>query len=370
MSRALIIGGGFAGLAAAEMLRGRADVLLLDCKPTHDFLPLLPDVIGERADPDLLTCELPAICGKLGVAFRNERVTSVRLDSQKVRTDRSEFDYDYLIIASGSRTTFYGQAEIRQRAYKVDDVADARALLDALRREPRATCVVVGGAYTGLEVATNLWAYFRRHGAERRVIVCELQDRLLPAIRREFQRYAAENIERLGIDVRLETTVAEIDGDRVGLSSGDRVEGAVVIWAAGVEAADFVRALDVPKDKKGRLEVDRCLRLDGRAFAAGDSAYFAHGRPPLRMSVQFALGQGARAARNILRLERGRPPKPFRPFDPGYVIPMANNRSCGRILGVNTYGRLPTLAHYFMCIVRSRGLRRRLAMIADLRRIL
>lgn len=370
MSRVVVIGGGFAGLAAAETLRGKLDVLLIDSKPTHDFLPMLPDVIGERADPDLLVYDLADLCRRLGAGFRLDPVTSVDLTERRVVTGTGEADYDYLVIASGSRTTFYGQNAIRERARKLDDVADARTIADMVRKDDREAYVVVGGAYTGIEVATNLRAFFDKHPPDRRVVVCELQDRLVPALPERFQRYVTENVKRLGIELRLKDTVDEIDDGTVRLASGERIDHAAVIWSAGVRTPDFVQDLDVPKSKQGRLEVDRCLRLDDRAFAAGDSALFVHGGGPLRMSIQFALSQGARAAKNILRIDKGKPPEPFRPHDPGYIIPMANNRSCGRILGINCYGRMPTLAHYMMCIARSRGMRRRLKMFADLRRIL
>jgi len=370
MSKAVIIGGGFAGLAAAETLRGKLDVLLIDSKPTHDFLPMLPDVIGERADPDLLEHELADRCRRLGAAFRLDPVTSVDLTARRVVTETGEADYDYLIIASGSRTSFYGRDEIREQARKLDDVADARTIADTVRKNDREAYVVVGGAYTGIEVATNLRAFFGKHPPDRRVVICELHDRLLPALPERFQRYVTENVKRFGVELRLEDTVDEIDDGSVRLASGEQIDNAAVIWTAGVRTPDFVRDLDVPKSKQGRLEVDQCLRVDERTFAAGDSALFVHDGSPLRMSIQFALSQGARAARNILRIERGRIPGPYRPHDPGYIVPMANNRSCGRILGVNCYGRTPTAAHYLMCILRSRGLSRRLKMFADLRRIL
>jgi len=106
---------------------------------------------------------------------------------------------------------------------------------------------------------------------------------------------------------------------------------------------------------QGRVRVDPCLRWRENCFAAGDAGAYVRGAHPLRMSVQFAITQGEAAAGNIFRQIHGQPLRPYRPFDPGYIVPMANNHSCGLILGAPLTGRLPTLLHYALCAYRMPG---------------
>ena len=104
-------------------------------------------------------------------------------------------------------------------------------------------------------------------------------------------------------------------------------------------------------------------------FVAGDAAEFLRKGAPLRMAVQFSIAQGNLAAANILRSNRNNPPAKYVPLDLGFVIPMANNKSCGRVMGVNLKGALPTLMHYLMCIYRTRGLINKLRLIRELIKI-
>jgi len=371
MNKVVIIGGGFAGLAAAETLRRSrgVEVVLVDRRTTFDFLPMLPDVIGERAGPDLLTYRLDELTRRLGFSFVHDTVLAADLAERRVKTAGGALDYDYLLIASGSETDFHGQTEIERNACKLDSVSDARRILGLLDEDAHDTFVVAGGGYTGIEAAANIWAHARAHGARKRILVSEIGPGPVRALPGAIRKYVSANLERMGIELRSKTSVVRAGGGEVELSSGETFDRALLVWAAGVHTSEFVRAIPVERNRQGRVQVDRYLRIDERCFAAGNAALFMRGAAPLRMSVQFSLSGGHRAARNIIRATRGRELVPFDPFDPGYVIPMANNRSCGIVLGVLLKGRLPTLLHYLLCIFRSRGIVRRLQMIGDLKRL-
>ncbi len=370
MNRVLIIGGGFAGLAAANTLKNRhdIDVLLIDQKPTSDFLPMLPDVLSERIAPELITYPLEDLARSARFRFLHDTVTAIDPANRVVTTPNRALEYDHLIIAAGTGTNFYGQGEIERRAHKLDSAADARNILALLKQDRHDVLVVIGGGYTGVEVASNLWAFCRRSGQRKHIILCERTPAILAALPENFRKYAVSNLARMNVDVRTQTTLAKIEGDNVTLSPGETLSRAAVIWAAGVQTPAFVRGLPAPKNNQGRVEVDPCLRISPRCYGAGDTALFRHRAQPLRMSVQFAITQGRLAARNILRDLQGKKPRPFRPMDPGYLIPMANNRSCGLVLRVPLKGLLPTGLHYLLCILRSRGLTRKLRMLAALSR--
>jgi NADH dehydrogenase len=371
-ARVVIVGGGFAGLAAAEMLqRGghRVDVTLVDRKPTSDFLPMLPDVIGERVDPDHLLYDFAALGRELGFQFVQAEVTAVDAAERVVRVPDRSLPFDHAIVATGTQTAFHGNEGAKTNALHLDTVADARGILAALGEASRETFVVVGGGYTGIEVATNIAAYFRRRKQDRRVLVCELMPQILAGLRPEFRTYTLGNLDRMNIEVRTEETVDEIEPDRCRLRSGERIDHALVIWNAGTRAGGFLAGLPAETGRGGRIAVDDFLRVDDRVSVIGDAAQFVCRGAPLRMAVQFSLTQGWRAGLNVLRSLGGRGPVVYRPHDLGIVVPMANNRSCGRAVQMPVYGRLATALHYTMCIWRSRGIGRRLRMIAGLRRL-
>ncbi|MBU1124873.1 MAG: hypothetical protein KKC84_02515, partial [Candidatus Omnitrophica bacterium] len=117
------------------------------------------------------------------------------------------------------------------------------------------------------------------------------------------------------------------------------------------------------KNPQGRLKADEYLRIQDFCFVAGDAASFIHHTKPLRMGVQFSIMQGRLVAENIAQHIRGKSLKKFIPSDFGYIVPMANNYSCGEILGLHIKGRLATFLHFMMCLYRSRGLKNRAEII-------
>jgi NADH:ubiquinone reductase (H+-translocating) len=373
VTRVVIIGGGFAGLAAAQKLRrlGRdAEVTLIDRRPTSDFLPMLPDVIGERANPAHLAYDLSAMGRRRRFAFVQDSVRGLDLTERVVHGERHSVPFDYALIASGSQTRFHGNDDAKRCAMTLDSVADARHILNEAQSGRYGTFVIAGGGYTGVEIATNLWALHRRAGRVPNIMIVEHGPRLLGALPEAFQQYAASQIQRMGIKTRLDAEVTHAEPGRVALNTGETLDNAALIWAAGVQTSEFVRQIDAEKTAQGRLAVDQHLRLNERCFVAGDAAQVIGEQGPLRMSIQFSLTEGWCAGENIVRAIRGLPLRRYRPRDLGYVVPMANNRGCGVALGVTIYGIPAAFLHYFMCIFRSRGVARRLAMIWNLKRLL
>jgi NADH:ubiquinone reductase (H+-translocating) len=150
------------------------------------------------------------------------------------------------------------------------------------------------------------------------------------------------------------------------LSSGEILDRALLIWAAGVRTGDFIPALDIDKTVQGRINVDEFLRADDSVFVIGDAANFPYRGSFLRMAVQFAIAQGSAAGQNILALIHHKPLRSFKPRDLGYLIPMANNRSCGIVLGLKVKGVLATFFHYFMCVYRTYSLRNKFGFFREL----
>lgn len=357
MKKVLIIGAGFAGLSAAERLSRCKDglkLILIDAKPVSDFLPLLPDCIGRGLNARSLSFEIAGFCRKRGLDFLNAQVSAVDLQARQVVAGGERLGYDCLLIASGSQTNFYGNKELESAAFKLDDAADARRINIALAEREFDSYIVCGGGYTGIEAATNLRLYLNKKKKDKRVAIMERAPAILGPLPQWMKEYVRSNLKKMNIEVSLNTSIDKID------------TRTMLIWAAGVRAADFIQALNAGKNPQGRIKVDKYLSLNDSCFVAGDAAWFAHQGSFLRMAVQFAIMQGRLAAENIIRSIRGARLREFKPLDLGYVIPMANNHSCGNALGVNTRGRLPTLLHYLMCTYRLRSWKNKFAILKGL----
>ncbi|MFC1699759.1 NAD(P)/FAD-dependent oxidoreductase [Candidatus Omnitrophota bacterium] len=370
MNRVMIVGGGFAGLAALQKLAGsklKLKISLIDKRKQAHFLPMLPDVLGRGITTDSLSYNLADLCKKLKVEFVNAEVVSVDLEKRQLITRQQALEYDYLLLAAGSSTNFYGQEQIENAAYKLDSLQDARQIFQAVEANTFDTFIIAGAGYTGIEVATNLRRYFDKNKLSKRIIIVELSSQLLGPLPDWMKSYVAGNLKSLNIETRFNAKIASIENQKVYLSGQENFEPAMLIWTAGVKTADFIAKLNLPQSRQGRLKVDDYLRVRPNCFAAGDAAEFSYqGASPLRMAIQFALAQGRAAAINILRQIQNRPLQKYRPRDYGYVIPMANNKSCGIILGANLRGCLPTLMHYLMCIYRSFSVQNKLSIIKQL----
>ncbi|MFP4052461.1 MAG: NAD(P)/FAD-dependent oxidoreductase [Phycisphaerae bacterium] len=368
MKRVVIIGGGFAGLSAARRLhrRGGAQVMLLDPRATSQFLPLLPDVIGRWLPPRSVQYPLATAARRWGFRWVRERAEHIDVQAGRVATARGRFEYDALIVATGEVTNFHGSEKPRRFSQVIETVEDALAIRRLGLDRDHHSIVIAGGGYTGVEVATQLWRLLRLRGRSKRLVIVDPAEEMCPVVPKPFRPYVRKNVERLGIEVHLETTGEPLGGGVVELSNGERVENCGMVWAAGVRTPDLVQELDCEKAHGGRVIVNDRLQAKENVFFAGDAAAFMQDGQPLRQSVQFSLLEGDRAGENAALLLQGRKPKLFRPLDLGYVVPMANFRGCGTVLGLPVRGWVPAFLHYVMSLYRTWGLGSRSELLAAL----
>jgi len=362
MKKIIIAGCGFAGISAFYKLSSfkeklDLDITLINDKGEAHFLPVLPDCLGRNINPNHLVFDLMSLGKKNSFNFIKDKVTSVDLASKTVRTRTLALEYDYLIIASGSETNFYGNNEVKKRAFKLDDASDAAALKKALDEKSYDSYLIAGAGYTGVEVATNLRVYLKKRNIDKRIILVERAPSILGPLPQWMKDYVLNNLKKLNIEVSLNSSIERVE---------ESFDNSMLIWAAGVRTADFIQDLKTEKSTQGRLKVDEYLRVNDSCFAVGDAAYFAYKNNFLRMAVQFAIMEGRCSASNIIRSIKGKRLIKFKPLDLGLIIPMANNKACGKILGINIRGFLPVLAHYFMCIYRSYGWKNKLGFLKDL----
>jgi len=367
--KVVIVGGGFAGLSAARCLRREGvllDVTVLDKQAESCFLPLIPDIIGRGISDRFLRWSLDELAKNIGFTFLKRDVIGVDLIKKIVISCDQDIPYDYLIIACGSQTNFYGNQVIRHFARKLDNIDDALAIRSDIAGPDYAAIVVAGGGYTGIEAATNVWRYFRKLKLKRSIVIVERAPSILGPLPDIAKKYVEKNLRKMGIEVLVGREIVSVDDSSVVLDDGRKFPAALLVWTAGVKTPGFVDAIKMEKDSQGRLMVDDCLRLAENCFVAGDAAGFIVDGKPLRMGVQFSLVQGDIAARNILACISGRPMRKFEPKDPGYIIPMANNKAWGLVMGVQVWGIAALKLHYLMCLYRLTGFKNRTGVAADL----
>jgi len=372
MNRIIILGCGFAGLSAAgcfaKFFRRRKDIeiLLIDKSKYFSFLPMLPDCLGRGVSPRFLSYDIENFAKSKNFKLLNSQVSAVDLEKKEVSISGQAFPYDYLLISSGTETNFYNNDALQQSAYKLDSTDDAKKIKEALLSDSFGTCVVSGGGYTGIEVATNLSLYLKKKSLHKRVVIVERAEEILGPLPDWMKDYVRGNLKELNIEVFTDNAIKEVKAREIFLASGVKFTNAMLIWAAGVRTAAYIQNLRVEKNPQGRIQVDDYLRLNEACFVAGDASLFKYRDNFLRMSVQFAITQGRHAALNIMRSILGKRLLAYRPRDPGYIIPLANNRACGKILGKDMRGYLVIALHYFMCIFRIRGFGNKLGIIKDL----
>ena len=405
MPKIVIIGAGFGGLSCAVELSRTGynlEIIVIDKKETFDFLPSLPDTLGRGINPQFLASNIEAIAKEKGFEFIKGEVISIDFSKKEIYANNGKIDtsttlsinperaksfddaqdgskmvsgveprvervgYDYLVIASGSETNFYGNDNIEKFAHTLDNKNDAVKILSALKTHSFNNLVIGGGGYTGIEVATNLKRFSLENKKETKIIIVEKTESILGPLPQWMKDYTIANLSRLNIEVLVKSAIERIDGGIVSVSGQKIFNNALVIWAAGVRTAKFIQELSVEKNTQGRLKVDEYLRLNENCFAIGDAACVNYKQAYLRMAVQFAIVQGNLTAKNIIRSIKHRKLAEYKPIDLGYIIPMANNYSCGNVFGVNLKGKLPTLLHFIMCIYRLYGVRNKIGFIKNL----
>jgi NADH dehydrogenase FAD-containing subunit len=349
LPRVVIVGGGFGGLAAAKALRwAPVEVILLDRTNHHLFQPLLYQVATSVLAPGQIGTPIRGILAKQrNATVMLAEVSAVNKDQRYVvasSADRSEVQipYDYLVLATGQRHSYFGHDEFERFAPGLKSLGDAVAIRNRILQafeqteaeaDPSAhsdllTFVLVGAGPTGVEMAaalaimvqTTLRSEFRRiDPLSARIVLVDMANRVLGTFAEDISAAAKRRLERLGVEVRLGHGVDQIDEDGV-IVAGERIVSRTVIWTAGVAPSPAGKWLGAQTDRAGRVKIQSDLTVPGHPaiFVVGDTASLQQDGQPLPGVAQVAMQQGRYAGKLIgRRVDGKRELPPFRYFDKG-----------------------------------------------------
>lgn len=395
MKRVVIVGGGFGGLNAAKALANKdgLSVVLIDRTNHHLFQPLLYQVATAGLNPADIAVPIRAqFVGAPNIEIHLGKVSVVDLIKKTVGFEGADFtvDFDYLILACGSRHSYFGKpewedfapglksleqaTEIRRRILSAFEHAENE--LDPERQKAFLNFVVVGGGATGVELAgaiadisrTVLVHDFRRiDPSKARVILIEAGERILAQFEPSLSASAKKDLQHLGVEVMTGTRVENVDAEGVSFA-GQRLPAKSVFWAAGVQAAKIQLIPQVDTDRAGRIKVKTDLSLPNApdVFVIGDQALIEDIKGVIVPGLApAAIQAGKFVAKNIERSIRGKPRLQFSYFDKGQMATIGKHRAVLQFGSIRMTGYLAWVAWLFVHIFYLVGFKNRIAVFVQ-----
>ncbi|TAF44040.1 MAG: NAD(P)/FAD-dependent oxidoreductase [Sphingobacteriales bacterium] len=354
--KVLIIGGGFGGIQLAKKLKNKTvEVLMLDRHNYHTFQPLLYQVATGGLEPDSIAFPLRKIFkAQSNFTFRVANVSQIVASENKVITDIGEFGYDYLVLATGSETNFFGQKEIEHFAMAMKTVPEALNLRSLILQnfeeavtetnpDTKAALmnfVVVGAGPTGVETAGAL-SELKNHVlpndypeldiSKMNIYLIEGEPRVLAPFSTQASAKAKQFLEKMGIKIILHSRVNAYDGKHITYNDTQSIATKTVIWGAGVKGAVIPGLDNAEIVRGGRIKTNAINQVQGyhNVFAIGDLAYmetkdFPHGHPGV---AQTAIQQGQQLGVNLINIINKKPTKDFWYFDKGSMATIGRNKA-------------------------------------------
>ena len=388
----VVVGAGFGGLRAVRALRrAPVHIVMLDRHNFHLFQPLLYQVATAGLEPEQIARPVRTILRRQRhFEFRMGEMTGLDLAGRHVLTRDGAIPYDFLILAVGGETNYFGLEAVQRHGFGLKDVAEAvairnqvlgcfeRAMLepDPGRRQALLTFVVVGGGPTGVEMAGALSElmrlvlvkdYQRLNINDVRVLLLEAADRLLGAMPPRLSAAAADTLRRKQVEVRVGAVVEDYDGQRVALKGGEVIAARTLVWAAGARATSLTMRLGVATAHQGRVVVEPTLQVPGHPelYVIGDAAYSEANGEPVPMMAPVAVQMAETAAANIARHLNGDVLVPFRYRDPGSLATIGRNAAVAYVRGVAFTGFIAWVVWLTVHVIQLIGFRNKLFVLLN-----
>jgi NADH dehydrogenase len=392
--RVVIIGAGFGGLKAAQVLANQSvQIILIDKNNYHTFTPLLYQVATCGLDPSAVAYPVRSIFRDVpNLDFLLGEVSAIDYSNQSVTVQAATGDihheaYDYLVIAAGSKTNYFGNETIERNSFGLRDLNDAIAIrhhilklfekaawtTDNAEREALMTLVVVGGGATGLETAGALHElynnvldkeYDKRDNLDARVILLEAADNVLPPYPDKLREAAKKQLESIGVEVMTKAFVDTITENQITLRDGTTINTNTIVWATGIVGSPLAHMLDVELERGAKLPVKRTMEVIGREniFAVGDMTHLLqpNGKEPYPGLIPVAQQQAEIAAKNILHAIKGEAFAEFTYNDKGIMATIGRRRAVAFLFNrIALTGFLAWMAWLGFHLIMLMGMRNR-----------
>ncbi|MBF0456602.1 MAG: NAD(P)/FAD-dependent oxidoreductase [Nitrospirae bacterium] len=390
--RVVIAGAGFSGLWAAKTLANQpVDVILVDRNNYHTFLPLLYQVAAAELEPEDIAYPVRSILRRFkNVRFVLAEINRIDLDKRTVFSDEYAITYDYLILATGSSTQFFGTPGAAENSFQLKTLEQGITLrnhilqcfelasrnIDDDKRQQMLTFTIVGGGPTGVEFAGALAELI--HGPLRKdypaidfdyvkVVIVEAANSVLLSFPKILRDYALDRLYRMKVNVMLETIVDKVTPDTVHFKDKNILPTQTVVWTAGICADPVAKTWGLPTARNGLLMVLPTLEVQGRdeVSVIGDLSSMEEARRQLPMTAPVAVQQGAHAAKNIIRKLRGTQTTPFVYKDRGAMVTIGRNTAVALVSKRAFKGFFAWILWLIVHLINLIGFRNRLMVVIN-----
>jgi NADH dehydrogenase len=389
----VIIGGGFGGMETAKRLaKAPVRITLIEKHNYHLFQPLLYQIAIAGLVPSQIAYPLRTIFRKQkNITLLMGKVTEIDLESRFIKMNGSVIAYDYLVLAVGGQTNFFGMKSVEENGFQLKSIESAVETrnhllrifekasreVDVDKRRALLTFIVVGAGPTGVETAGALAELIRHVLAKDypqmdlndvRVLLLEAGPSAMPTYPPELRKATLELLQSKDVEVLLNAKLTDYNGQQVKLGDGTKINAETLIWTAGVRAAGMLDSLGVQQAGAGRVRVDASLRVPShpKVFVVGDAAYAEDGNgQPLPMLATVAQQQAKATAENIQRILKNQEPRPFEYKDPGLLATIGRNAAVARIWGLSFSGFIAWAIWVGLHIFRLIGFRNRLVVLIN-----
>lgn len=383
VGRIVVVGGGFGGLATIkELKKTNLQIVMIDRNNYHQFQPLLYQVATSALEPTAISFPLRGVFrGYSDFHFRMATVTAVDRDANVVKTSIGDLTYDYLVLAAGADTNYFGMTNIAKNSFPLKSVGEALGLRNQIyktmeaaidieseaERQSYLNFVIVGGGATGVELAGAVVELRNRilpkdypdiDLGKMRVILLNASGRLLEAFSEQSSAQALKDLQTMGVEVMLNAKVNDYDQNVVHYNDGETIPARNMVWASGI-IANKIAGVDTNLGRGSRIIVDRHNLIEGctNVYAIGDQAIMVD--YPMPQVAQVAIQQGWNVGKNIELQRQHKQINPFVYIDKGSMATIGRNRAVAELKGFKVHGFIAwimwlTVHLFFIIGVRNR----------------
>ncbi|MDN5342600.1 MULTISPECIES: NAD(P)/FAD-dependent oxidoreductase [Oceanotoga] len=362
VKKIVLLGAGYGGVLTAKKLakkfkkRDDVTITLIDKNPYHTMLTELHEVAANRVPEDAVRISLEKIFAGRKVNIVLDYIQEIDFEGKKLVGDVNTYDYDYLVLGSGSKPAFFGckgaqenaftlwsfEDALRIKQHIMDNFTKAVSERDAKKRQKLLTFVTIGCGFTGVEMAGELGEWVKRlcqdfdiDRSEVKLYIMDLLPKLLPMLDDKLIKKTENRLNKLGVEILLNSNITEVKKDGVIINNERFIESETVIWAAGIEGSDIASKLDIEKIGRNRVQTDENLRAKGKenVFVVGDNIFFipeGEERPVPQM-VENAEHSSALVAKNIVATINGGELLKYKPKFHGMMVSIGGQYAVAQV---------------------------------------